>query len=150
MSDEKKSLELPGQSSLTIHMVTPAGKVAEVETDAITAPGELGEFEVLPQHVPFLTALHTGVLILGEKRERMVFAVARGYLRVDDEGQVEVLVEKAVAAAKVDVAAAEAERSEAGAALDKWTEAQNADWINLKAKYDWAQAQIDARAAAAS
>ncbi len=150
MADEKKPLELPGQSSLTVHVVTPSGPVAEVETDAITAPGALGEFEVLPQHVPFLSALHTGVLTLGERLERQVFAITNGYLRVDDEGQVEVLVEKAIPAAKVDVTAAEAERDEAGATLDKWAEAQDADWANLKARFDWAQARLDAKSAVSS
>jgi F-type H+-transporting ATPase subunit epsilon len=146
---QKKPLELPGTSSLTVHMVTPTGSVADEETDAITAPGELGEFEVLPQHVPFLTGLHPGVLVLGEKRERQVFAVSRGYLRVDDEGQVEVLVEKAIAAADVDTEAAAADRDEVATTLDKWSEAQNAEWKNLKARFDWAQAQIDAAAVAA-
>ena len=147
---DKKPLELPGQSSLTVHMVTPAGVVAEEETDAITAPGELGEFEVLPQHIPFLTSLHPGVLTLGEKEKRHVFAIAKGFLRVDDEGRVEVLIEKAVAAGEVDVEATTSERDEVSAELDKWNEAQTADWKNLKARLDWAQAQLDARTATAS
>ena len=147
---DNKPLELPGQSSLTVHMVTPTGPIADQETDAITAPGELGEFEVLPQHIPFLTSLHPGVLVLGEKQERHIFAISSGFLRVDDEGQVEVLIEKAVAAGDVDLESATSERDEVSAELDKWEEAQTADWKNLRARLDWAQAQLDARTATAS
>lgn len=133
-------------TSLHVNMVTPRGPVASRETDAVTAPGELGEFEVLPGHVPFLTALHPGVLVLGE-RERSVYAVSRGYLRVDRSGEVEVLVEQAVAGGKVDVAAAEKLLAETGTMLEaRKDQPQDGDWRNLKDRYDWARAQLDAHA----
>jgi len=145
MAAQSETPQLTGESGLAIHMVTPAGVAAETRSDAITAPGDLGEFEVLPGHVPFLTGLHPGVLKLGEKDARKVYAVNAGYLRVNEEGGVEVLVEQAIPAEKVDVSAAEAERKEVEVDLNSWDGSQNAEWKTLKARYDWAQAQIDAR-----
>lgn len=136
--------QITGDGALRVHVVTPFGKVADVSTDAVTAPGELGEFEVLPGHIPFVTETHPGVLILGESRGRQVFAVGRGYLRVDMAGGIEIMVERAVAGAKVDTAEAEADKVAAAKDLDKWTEAQDAAWKNLKAKLDWANARLDA------
>src|SRR3979409_2569746 len=99
---------------LGINLVTPRGVVAHTDADSVQAPGELGEFELLPGHVPMLTALKPGVLTIGTKA-RARYAVSSGYLRVDPSGAVEILVEQAMptndidaAAAKTDLAAAEA------------------------------------------
>ena len=43
---------------LGVNLVTPQGRRRCTPTPtACTAPGELGEFELLPGHVPMLTAL---------------------------------------------------------------------------------------------
>ncbi|HLU66394.1 MAG TPA: ATP synthase F1 subunit epsilon [Kofleriaceae bacterium] len=134
--------------TLRVSVVTPRGPVTDEETDAVTAPGQLGEFEVFPGHVPFLTQLHPGVLVLGEKEGRRVYAVSTGFLEVEPGGVVQVLVEKAVPAAEVDLDAARAEVAELAPQLKDWKGAVDADWKNLKARHDWAQAQVDARARA--
>jgi len=146
MAEHAETPQLTGEGGLAIHMVTPKGPVAETHTDAITAPGELGEFEVLPGHVPFLTGLHPGVLTLGEKLEKSHFAVSVGYLRVAEDGGVEVLVEQAIPAGKVDTQAAEADLKEVEVELQRWSGSQNAEWRNLKARYEWAEARIAAAA----
>src|SRR5881227_3992625 len=93
---------------LGVNLVTPKGVVAHTDTDSVQAPGELGEFELLPGHVPMLTALRPGVLTIGTKtRER--YAVSTGYLRVDPSGAVEVLVEQAMPAKAIDAEAARAD-----------------------------------------
>ena len=139
----------PTPGALRVALVTPRGPVVLAqETDGVTAPGQLGEFEVLPGHVPFLTQLHPGVLILGDKQERHVFAVSTGFLEVEPDGDVQVLVEQAVSAADIDTAAAKAVVDELGPRIKDWKEALDADYKNVKARLDWAQAQLDARARA--
>ena len=133
--------------ALAVSVVTPRGPVTTEETDAVTAPGRLGEFEVLPGHVPFLTELHAGVLVLGE-RERHVFAVSSGFLEVEPDGTVLVLVEQAVAAGNVDLEQAKTQLAELAPKLKDWKGAVDAEFKNLKARHDWAQAQVDARARA--
>ena len=129
---------------LAVSVVTPRGPITTEDTDAVTAPGELGELEVLPGHVPFLTELHPGVLVLGE-RERHVFAVSTGFLEVEPDGTVLVLVEQAVAASEVDLDQAKAQVAELAPKLKDWKGAVDAEFKNLKARHDWAQAQVDAR-----
>src|SRR3954465_4116556 len=104
---------------LKVNVVTPRGVVAHTEADSVQAPGELGEFELLPGHVPMLTALKPGVLTIGSKA-RARYAVSSGYLRVDPTGAVEILVEQAVSAKEVDAEAARAELRTAEADLAKW------------------------------
>lgn len=138
---------LSGTGALQVNVVTPRGPVASEATDAVTAPGEMGEFEVLPGHIPFLSALHPGVLVLGETGTMRVFAVSRGYVRVSAEGEVEVLVEQAVAGANVDADGAKKALADAVSELDKWKDKpQDGEWRNLKDRHDWARAQLDAHA----
>ena len=132
---------------LRVSVVTPRGPVADQDTDAVTAPGELGELEVLPGHVPLLTELHPGVLVLGE-RERRIFAVSTGFLEVEPDGTVLVLVEQAVAAGDVDIEQAKAQLAELAPKLKDWKGAVDAEFKNLKARHDWAQAQVEARSRA--
>ncbi len=138
---------LIGGGGLKVNVVTPKGPVTDATTDAITAPGEMGEFEVLAGHIPFLTAMHPGVLTLGENMKKQIYAVGAGYLRVDQAGSVEVLVERAIAAEDVDTEAAGEELKELRPQVEGWKGAPDADFLNLKARYDWARARIDANAA---
>ena len=133
-----------GTGKLAVEMVTPTGPIAQARADAVIAPGELGEFEVLPGHIPFLTALHPGVLVVRE-RERKVYAVSSGFLEVSPAGEVRVLVERAVPAEKVDTAAARAELEAATRQLADWKRELDAAWRDVNARRAWAQAQLDAR-----
>jgi F-type H+-transporting ATPase subunit epsilon len=129
---------------LGVNLVTPKGVVAHTDTDSVQAPGELGEFELLPGHVPMLTSLRPGVLTIGTKA-RTRYAVASGYLRVDPAGAVEILVEQAVPAKEIDVEAAKADLKAAEAELAKWGDkSQDAEYTGLVQRAGWAQARIDA------
>ena len=129
---------------LGVNLVTPKGVVAHTDTDSVQAPGELGEFELLPGHVPLLTALRPGVLSIGTK-VRTRYAVSTGYLRVDPNGAVEILVEQALPAKDVDVEAAKTELKTAEAELAKWGDrSPDGEYQNLVARVCWARAQIDA------
>jgi F-type H+-transporting ATPase subunit epsilon len=129
---------------LGVNLVTPRGVVAHTDTDSVQAPGELGEFELLPGHVPLLTALRPGVLTIGTKTPAR-YAVSSGYLRVDPHGTVEILVEQAVAAKEIDATAAQNELKTAEAELVKWGDkAQDGDYQNLVARVSWARARVDA------
>jgi F-type H+-transporting ATPase subunit epsilon len=131
-------------SFLGVNLVTPKGVVAHTDTDSVQAPGELGEFELLPGHVPLLTALKPGVLTIGTK-QRARYAVSSGYLRVDPQGHVEILVEQALPAVEVDLETARSELKTAEAELAKWGDrAQDGDYQNLVARAGWARARLDA------
>ena len=133
--------ELP--KILAVNLVTPRGVVAHTDADSVQAPGELGEFELLPGHVPMLTALKAGVLTIGTKA-RARYAVSTGYLRVDPSGEVEILVEQAQPAKDVDADAAKKDLAAAEAELSKWGDKpMDGDYLNLQQRAGWARARID-------
>jgi len=128
---------------LGVNLVTPRGVVAHTDADSVQAPGELGEFELLPGHIPLLTALKPGVLTIGTKA-RARYAVSSGYLRVDPNGAVEILVEQALPAKDVDVEAARKELVAAETELAKWGDRPlDGDYINVQQRVGWARARIE-------
>jgi F-type H+-transporting ATPase subunit epsilon len=129
---------------LGVNLVTPRGVVAHTDADSVQAPGELGEFELLPGHVPILTALKPGVLTIGTKA-RARYAVSSGYLRVDPAGAVEILVEQAMPAAEIDTAAAKRDLTAAEADLAKHADHPlEADFTSAQQRVGWAKARLDA------
>lgn len=136
----------PSSSFLAVNLVTPQGIIAHTESDSVQAPGELGEFQLLPGHVPMLAALQAGVLTIGTQT-RTRYAVSSGYLRIDRAGAVEILVERAKAADKIDLEAARTELRNAEADLAKWGDKPlDGDYDNVVARIAWARAQINAKA----
>lgn len=129
---------------LGINLVTPRGVVAHTDADSVQAPGELGEFELLPGHIPMLTALKPGVLTIGTKA-RARYAVSSGYLRVDPTGAVEILVEQAQPAGDIDPEAAKKDLATAEAELSKWGDRPlDGDYVSVQQRAGWARARLDA------
>lgn len=132
-----------GELALTINLVTPQGPIAQEESDAVLAPGRMGQFEILAGHVPFLSELHAGVLVFGEAVEKQFFAVGPGFLEVEPNGVVQVLCEQACAVADIDIEAAQAELSEAEGKINDWKDSLDGEYRSLKSRLEWAQAQVD-------
>ena len=67
---------------IILRVVTPSRLVLEEEVDEVTAPGELGEFGVLPNHISFLSTLVPGELSYKQGAVRHSLVVAGGYAEV--------------------------------------------------------------------
>jgi len=114
--------------------------------DEIAAPGALGEFGVLPGHVPFMTALKPGVLSTGPRRpalsRRGRRSAASGAQRESDK--ISVLVDRGEPARDIDRDTAAQELAAVDAELAK-TKAETAAEVKaLLGKRAWAAARVDA------
>ena len=69
---------------ITLRIVTPSRLVLDEEVDEVTAPGELGEFGVLPNHIAFLTTLVPGELSFKQGAAKTTLAISGGYAEVLD------------------------------------------------------------------
>ena len=65
--------------ALSVEIVTPKSVVWKGEADDVAAPGELGEFDVLPQHIAFLTTLRPGVVTVRSKGSVRRYQVGAGF-----------------------------------------------------------------------
>jgi F-type H+-transporting ATPase subunit epsilon len=132
---------------MRLSVTTPQGALVETDVDEVTAPGALGEFGVLPGHVPFLSALQPGVFVFRNKDESRVLAVSEGVLevaRVEGGDKVIVLVSQAVQAEEVDREAAEKEVARADSELAQWNKELGGEYKALVTQRAWAAARIAA------
>ena len=86
-------------------LVTPERQLLDTDVEEVYAPGVLGQFGVLPEHVNFLTALGTGELRYRTNGADHYVAVSGGILEVLDD-LVTVLADTAESAEEIDVARA--------------------------------------------
>ncbi len=88
-------------ATLKLEIVTPDRKVLSEEVEYVGAPGILGEFGVLPSHVPFLSALGIGNLHYKQDGKAHYVFVAGGFAEVSNN-QVTILAEVAEKATEID------------------------------------------------
>ena len=67
---------------MKLSVTTPRGAIVDTDVDEVTAPGELGEFGVLPGHVPLMSALKPGVIWYKAKDRTGLIVVGEGFLQV--------------------------------------------------------------------
>ncbi|HEY6198499.1 MAG TPA: F0F1 ATP synthase subunit epsilon [Candidatus Binatia bacterium] len=91
---------------IQLRIVTPTRLVVDEEVDEVTAPGVLGQFGVLPNHIAFLTLLQPGELFYKQGGRVTRLAIAGGYAEVLDNVMT-VLADAAEFAGEIDVARAE-------------------------------------------
>ena len=88
---------------LTLEVVTPFRTVLNEEVDSVTLPGIEGELGILPEHVPLLTTLDTGIMsYVNGSENTQAIAVHWGYAQVDGNN-VRVLAELAETADEIDL-----------------------------------------------
>ena len=132
---------------MQLTVTTPRGSLVQIEVDEIAAPGALGEFGVLPGHVPFMTALKPGVLFYRTKDGPRFLAVGDGVLQVArsaDSDKISVLVDRGEPARDIDRDAAAQELAAVDAELAK-TKAETAAEVKaLLGRRAWAAARVAA------
>ncbi len=130
-------------------VTTPRGYLVQIEADEIVAPGVMGEFGVLPGHVPLVSVLKPGVLVYRVKESVRYLAVGDGLLQVartPDGEKVEVLVDRGEHGKDVDREAAQKELLAADAELAKSKADTLAELKPLNDRRAWAAARVEAAA----
>ena len=71
---------------LSFSLVAPEREVFSGLVDQVDAPGAEGDFGVLPEHAPFMTALREGTVTVFDGNSRRVFEVHGGFADVTPAG----------------------------------------------------------------
>ena len=100
------------EKRLHLEIRTPEQLIYEGDVTSVKAPGEMGSFEVLTGHLPFLTVLETGEIRVREADTPQSIATSGGVFEVLRTG-VTVLADTAEWAYEIDVERAEAARQRA-------------------------------------
>lgn len=96
-------------AKLQVELVTAEGRVLSQEADFVLAPGAAGDLGVLPRHIPLLTPLRTGEVMVRNAGEEVYLFVSGGFLEVLPD-RVVILADAAERAEEIDEARAEAAR----------------------------------------
>ena len=86
---------------IRLRVVTPSRLLLDEEVDEVTAPGALGEFGVLPNHISFLSLLEPGEMSYKQVAAKRYLAISGGYAEVLDNVMT-VLAPAAEFAAEID------------------------------------------------
>jgi F-type H+-transporting ATPase subunit epsilon len=96
-------------ASLTFKLITPEKIAFRAESvTSVTVPTVTGEITVLPGHIPLVSQIGHGELIVRDNQEHS-FALSGGFVSVANN-QVEVLAESAMHADEIDLEKAEEAR----------------------------------------
>ena len=105
-------------SKLLLEIVTPDRKVLSQEVDYVGAPGIEGEFGIMANHIPFLSALGVGNLYFKDGNRTHYIFVSGGFAEVGSN-KVTILAEVAEKAVEIDIARAQKAQEKAKARLAK-------------------------------
>jgi F-type H+-transporting ATPase subunit epsilon len=125
---------------IRLRVVTPSELLLDEEVDEVTAPGALGEFGVLPDHIAFLSLLVPGEMSYKQGPRRQYLAVSGGYAEVLDNTMT-VLADAAASAEEIDVEGARESRARAERHMQQLNPGDK-DFIATERAQRWADVQV--------
>ena len=92
--------------TIKLEIVTPEAKIYSEDVDMVTLTGSEGEMGILPQHMPLMTQLVAGEIIVQKGGETNFICVGNGFVQITGD-RVAVLTDMAIEAENIDEAKAE-------------------------------------------
>lgn len=126
------------EKTLVLEVVTPDRQVVQTEADIVVLPGVQGQFGVLVNHIPFLSALEIGEMYYRKGGQIEYLFIGGGFAEVTGE-KVTVLADSAELGKEIDVERARRARERAEKRLA----------AGRVADIDWARAEAALRRAVA-
>ncbi len=126
------------EKTLLLEVVTPDRQVVQTEADIVVLPGVQGQFGVLVNHIPFLSALEIGEMYYRKGGQIEYLFIGGGFAEVTGE-KVTVLADSAELGKEIDVERARRARERAERRLA----------AGRAADIDWARAEAALRRAIA-
>jgi len=104
-------------TKLRLEVVSQEKKLLDLQVDAVTAPASEGEVTILIDHIPLFAKLRPGEIRYKLNGKEYVILVAQGFLNVDSDGHVTVIVDSAFEARELSLKKAQSAINEAKASL---------------------------------
>jgi F-type H+-transporting ATPase subunit epsilon len=93
-------------NTLHLEIVTPESRAYSDDVEMVVLPAVEGEMGVYPMHIPLITQIKPGELIVTKGGQNIALAVGEGFVEVTGE-KVSVIVDMALKETDIDEAAAE-------------------------------------------
>jgi len=129
--------------TLKLEIVTPDGVKLTESVEQFTAPGVEGEFGVLPQHAPLLTALTAGIVTYTQGGQSHAVAIGSGFAEVHADRAV-LLTDKFVTKEALDPVRVRLDLKEVDEELDRFTgDPSTPEYAELVNRELWAATQLE-------
>jgi len=130
--------------TLKVEIVTPEGVVYAEDALMITLPAIEGQIGVLPEHIPLMTRIVPGEMVVNTPRGITYLAVGGGLVHITRE-RVWFVTDMAVAADRIDEAKAEEARRRALARLSEKISDEEVASVNASLARSLAQLTVKRR-----
>lgn len=118
---------------IKFEIVTPERVVLKEEIMQVTVPTKAGEITVLPNHIPLVSSLMSGVVYLKKRNgEDEVMSISGGFLEVL-KNKVVILADTAERAEEIDLNQLEEARKRAVELKEKARRGENVDFVEVSA-----------------
>ncbi len=131
-------------STLRLLIVTPEGTTFSEDVSMVTLPSVAGQLGIYPVHVPLVTQMVPGEIIVEQDGRERFLAVGGGLVDVTAD-RVSILTDMAVAAESIDEARAEEARLRAEARLREKLSEEEIASVNAALVRSLAQLQVKKR-----
>ncbi|MGC9942153.1 MAG: ATP synthase F1 subunit epsilon [Verrucomicrobiota bacterium] len=131
-------------ATIKLEIITPEAKTFSDDVDMVTLTGIEGEMGILPQHMPLMTQLVAGEILVRKGTENIFLAVGEGFVQVTGE-RVAILTDMAIRAENIDEAKAEEARQRAEARLAEKITGEDAAMVNAALVNSLAQLKVKRR-----
>lgn len=101
---------------MRLNIVTPEKKIFENDVDSVSLPTLDGEITVLPHHLPLMTQIKPGELVIKHKGETEYFVTGGGFVEITG-GRVSVLTDLAQTSDQISIEKAEEAKRRAEEAI---------------------------------
>lgn len=131
-------------STLKLEIVTPEAKTYSEEVDMVTLPGIEGELGIFPNHVPLMTQIVPGEVVVRKDGKDYFLAVGDGFVEVT-ANRVAIMTDMAIKADDIDEAKAEQARRRAETRLQDKLSAEEIASTNAALTRSLAQLNLKRR-----
>jgi F-type H+-transporting ATPase subunit epsilon len=130
--------------TLKLEIVTPAGVTYSENVSMVTMPAVDGQIGVFPKHIPLMTRIEPGEIIVLRNGTQDFLAVGAGLVEITGD-YVGILTDMAVAAKDIDAAKAEEARQRAAARLRDKLSDEDVAAVNASLARSLAQLRVKRR-----
>jgi F-type H+-transporting ATPase subunit epsilon len=128
-------------ATLHLEIVTPEKLAYSSDVESVVIPAVEGEIGVLPQHIPLMTQVHAGELVITKGGQKEYLAIGEGFVTVT-QTSVNVLTDMAIEWEHIDEGAAEAAIKRAQDALARKGELGSEEAAAVQAALSKSLAQL--------
>jgi len=130
--------------TLKFQVVTPTAVVYSQDVHMVTLPAVEGQIGIYPHHVPLLTRIVPGEVIITKNGQDEFLAIGGGLVEITGES-VAIVTDMAVAAKDIDEAKAEEARQRAQTRLNEKIENEEVATVNAMLARSLAQLKVKRR-----